>query len=87
MKNFVTVVMTKIEGIPTPQSTRWGHINTGTAGGTADGSLTPMAQQMAMLKACLTDSDGNAKGRLTDSDGSAEGRLGDSDGSAEGSLD
>jgi hypothetical protein len=34
---------------------------------------TSMAQQMATLKAHLTDSGGNAKGRLTDSDGSAEG--------------
>jgi hypothetical protein len=33
--------------------------------------MTLMAQQMAMLKACLTDSDGNVGGHLTDLDGSA----------------
>ena len=36
--------------------------------------LTLMAQgQMAMLKARLTDLDGNAEGRLTDLDGGTEG--------------
>jgi hypothetical protein len=38
--------------------------------------LTLMAQQMEMLKAYLTDLDGNAEGRRTDLDGSAEGSLG-----------
>jgi hypothetical protein len=46
----------------------------GTTDGAANGSLTLMAQQMAMLvKACLTDVDGNPEGCLTDSDGSPVG--------------
>jgi hypothetical protein len=70
--------MTKTEGTPQAQCTTWGHQNrtdlSGTANGTADGSLTFTAQQMAMLNACLTDSDGNAEGRLNELDnGSAEG--------------
>jgi hypothetical protein len=35
--------------------------------------LSLTAQQMAMLKACLIDLDGNAEGCLTDLDGSHEG--------------
>jgi hypothetical protein len=75
--------MTETEGAPTPQSARWGHQNTiiylsGTTDGTADGSLTLMAQHTA---------DGNAEG-LPDLDGNPEGCLSDSDGSvAEGSPD
>jgi hypothetical protein len=62
--------MTGTEGTPTPQSTRWEHLNTiylsDSANGTAHGSLTLMAQQMATLKACLADLDGNAEGHLLD---------------------